>query len=126
MMDEIHRILKPKGKVFIAGPSQKSYIFCSPEHVEAYINLVNTDSQFKTHGLSSDEFMEIFSDFKILRHKSDHFFFRWILDNPCISQMNFDAVEKLYSEFCSVIGKALDADPDAKWYNYIQMFTLSK
>ncbi len=126
MMDEIHRILKPDGKVFIAGPSQKSFIFCSPKHVEAYISITNANKHFSTHGLSSDEFMAIFSDFKILSHKSDNFFFRWVLENPCISQINFDAAERLYSEFCSVLGKALDAAPDAKWYNYIQMFVLSK
>ena len=126
MMDEIYRILKPDGKVFIAGPSQKSYIFLSPKSIGAYVNSVETNKYFGTHGLSPDEFMAMFSEYKILSHKSDNFFFRWVLENACISQMNFDAAEKIYDEFCSVLGKALDADPDAKWYNYIQMFVLSK
>ncbi len=126
MMDEIYRILKPNGRVFIAGPSQKSYIFLSPESIGSYVNSVNVNKFLNTHGLSPDEFMAMFSKYKILSHKSDNFFFRWVLENPCISQMNFDAAGRIYNEFCSVVGRALDADPDAKWYNYIQMFVLSK
>jgi hypothetical protein len=37
-----------------------------------------------------------------------------------------EAALRVYQELCSSLGRALDADPRARWYNYIQIFELEK
>ena len=126
MMDEVHRLLKPGGRACIAGPSQESYIFNSHQSVTAYVNIVNAQAKFETHGLSPDEYRELFARFKIVRHESDGIFFRYVLNPQTINQLTPAAAEHMYHLFCDRIGRALDEDESARWLNYIQMFVLEK
>lgn len=126
MMDETHRILKPGGTAFITGPSQKSYMFLSLQGLGAYAQSVDRDQYFATHGLSPEEYGQMLAKFEILEHASDRFFFRLLLEDDLINKMRPQAAEALYREFCGILGQALEDSPEARWYNYIQMFTLRK
>jgi len=126
MMDEVYRVLKPGGLAHIAGPSQMSYLFTSPQAMQSYLEHLNAGRYWPTHGLSREEYLEMFRRFRILDHQSDRFFFRWLLESPAVDQIQPQAARQLFHQMCQVLGRALDADDQARWYNYIQMFTLQK
>lgn len=126
LMREVERVLKRKGKAFVAGPSEKNYISLHLMALQGYLKSVNMNCKFNTHGVSELEYKQMFEGFNIEKHSSDNYIFRFLLENDVINQMNFDAAELIFEEACNVIGKQLDMSENTRWYNYIQIFYLSK
>ena len=70
--------------------------------------------------------MSLFKNFHIVSHESDGIFFRLVLNENLVNQLKTETTSKVFHIFCDTLGKALNCDERAKWYNYIQMFVLQK
>ena len=126
MMAEAKRVLMPNGKMFVAGPSEKSYSYLDTESLNRHLTSLGSNLSFKTHGLSKKDYMELFSDLSIDEHFTNSYTFRILLENTALDQIDLDSAETLFDTVSNVIGPELDKSDITRWFNYIQIFHLSK